>query len=55
VDRNQNKDITTRFDDILEPAKTYQRQSNEQARQSFITTETTKEVAKVIREKNVFC
>ncbi|CAF3542979.1 unnamed protein product [Rotaria socialis] len=54
VDRNQNKDITTRFDDILEPAKTYQRQSNEQARQSFITTETAKEVAKVIREKKYF-
>ncbi|CAF3340054.1 unnamed protein product [Rotaria socialis] len=51
VDRNQNKDITTRFDDILEPAKTYQRQSNEQARQSFITTETAKEVAKEKLEK----
>ncbi|CAF4371184.1 unnamed protein product, partial [Rotaria magnacalcarata] len=38
----------------MEHATTYQRQSNEQARQSFITAETAKEVAKVIREKKYF-
>ncbi|CAF1482552.1 unnamed protein product, partial [Rotaria magnacalcarata] len=54
ANRNQHENIRTRFDDITEHATTYQRQSNEQARQSFITAETAKEVAKVIREKKYF-
>ncbi|CAF2121207.1 unnamed protein product [Rotaria magnacalcarata] len=54
ANRNQHENIRTRFDDIMEHATTYQRQSNEQARQSFITAETAKEVAKVIREKKYF-